>query len=312
MNAETIKEKLLELNSDVPDFSVTLTDGKPKKKGLLGFYVFGTKEIILYTSVHPTEMFLMYTAIHEFAHHVHATGKNPPGKIHHNNMFRAIMHKLLKTAEEKGSYENVLTTDEVFVDLTEKIRRDAITASGRLMKELGNTLLANFNKLTKSGDYFSDFVQRNLQMTVPQAKLLMEIAALEIPDELGYENMKLIARISDAKIRHEAILDFLNGCSVDTVKENIKAKQEEGKGEEEGGEGEGEEEEGEEDVADIIKQAMTAKQCLENIAKALVPSLQEELPQEDVLAFEHILESCFISAEKSYMTTTDFIAESSG
>ncbi len=102
-NDKTIKEKLLELNPDVPDFTVTISHEDRKQNAKLGFYNFETKRITLYTQGLDDRVF-MRLAIHEFAHHVHQweQGGRIQGGSQHSDRFCAIMSRLLIAAEEEG------------------------------------------------------------------------------------------------------------------------------------------------------------------------------------------------------------------
>lgn len=68
MNNDQIKELLLSLEVTNQDFSVTQS-GKESKK-INGLYKPGTFEIIIHNQNFTTENQLIYTAIHEYTHHL--------------------------------------------------------------------------------------------------------------------------------------------------------------------------------------------------------------------------------------------------
>ena len=68
MNQDQVKEILLRLNEDVEEFFVIFS-GKQSNK-VNGLYHPDTREIILHNRNFENDQLLMYTAIHEFAHHV--------------------------------------------------------------------------------------------------------------------------------------------------------------------------------------------------------------------------------------------------
>ena len=74
MNQDQIKEMLLKIEDSELDFSVTFT-GKESKK-VNGLYKPDTHEILLHTKNFKTDNQLIYTAIHEYAHHLIAE-QNP-------------------------------------------------------------------------------------------------------------------------------------------------------------------------------------------------------------------------------------------
>ena len=76
MNQQQVVERLLELDNDVEDFIVTFTGKKSKKVD--GLYKPGNKEIILHNKNFSDDNSLIYTAIHEFAHHIQFTRSSSP------------------------------------------------------------------------------------------------------------------------------------------------------------------------------------------------------------------------------------------
>ncbi len=124
-----LKATLMELNPDVPDFTVNIEYEEPecvKDVGCyLGFYFPETKDIVLYVLGFNTEDRLMFAAIHEFAHHVHSTDNVLPKKGEdgydnydwHNDNYQAIMDELLSVAKEKGLYNGEWKTNGGVVDL---------------------------------------------------------------------------------------------------------------------------------------------------------------------------------------------------
>ena len=106
MTNERIKEILLDLESCEIDFTVTQT-GKESKR-VNGFYKPDTHEIFIHNLNLKTDNMLVYTAIHEYTHHLVTIEKqkNDPSygcacKVHTQD-FWARFGGLLKIAEEKG------------------------------------------------------------------------------------------------------------------------------------------------------------------------------------------------------------------
>ena len=110
MNQDQVKTKLLELDKSVEDFTITFSGKKSKKVD--GLYKPDIREIILHTENFGNDNQLIYTAIHEFAHHIQFTKSSIPISIRaHTNKFWNIFHNLLFDAESKGIYENVFKKD---------------------------------------------------------------------------------------------------------------------------------------------------------------------------------------------------------
>ncbi len=208
---------LLQLNADVDDFTVTFTGKKSKKVD--GLYKPGNREIILHNKNFNDDNALIYTAIHEFAHHIQFTGSAlPVSSRTHTNLFWNIFHKLLFKAEEKGIYVNLFRKEQKFVELTAKIKELYFSANGRLMKEFGGLLMEAYELCLKYGTSFEDYVDRELQLHRSVAKTLMKVNTLNIDPEIGYENMKLVASIKEPEIRDLAETAFVQGQSPDMVR----------------------------------------------------------------------------------------------
>jgi len=73
MNQDQVKEKLLAIEDAALDFSVIFSGKKSKKVN--GLYKPDTREIIIHNRNFPDANLLMYTAIHEYAHHLHACAR---------------------------------------------------------------------------------------------------------------------------------------------------------------------------------------------------------------------------------------------
>ncbi len=221
MNQDQVKEKLLLLEEDVEEFKVIFS-GKTSKK-VHGLYHPETREIIIHNRNFNNDSALLYTAIHEFAHHIQfTTSETPVTNRAHTTAFRSIFHRLLEKAERDGIYENYLGKNDELQTLAEKIRSEFIHANGDLMKRFGHALMEAEKLCRKHNARFEDFIERVLQMPKSTAFTLMKVKALDLPNELGYENMKTVAAVRNRNARSEAIQAFRDGFSPDMVKQNIK------------------------------------------------------------------------------------------
>lgn len=217
MNNDQIKQHLLALEPDVPDFTVILS-GKESRKAD-GLYFPDRREIVLHNRNFQNDNQLMYTAIHEFAHHVHFSGPDHPATARsHTTAFWGILHALLARAEAQGVYRSIFDTDDEFLVLAEQIKEKFLTVNGELMKELGR-LLARVEELCRlHGASFDDFVDRKLLLHRHAAKVIMKVASLDIPPQIGFENMKAVARIRDDAKREVTLQAFVEGKSPDMVR----------------------------------------------------------------------------------------------
>ena len=223
MNQDQVKKDLLRLDKDVEDFTVTFSGKKSRKVD--GLYRHEWSEIIIHNKNFANDNALMYTAIHEFAHHVQfkKTGA-PVSHRAHTNLFWDIFHKLLRKAEEKGVYGNVFKSDERFTMLTKKLKDNFIHVDGEIMKELGGLLLEAHTLCRETGASFEDYVDRELLLHRRAAKAIMSIHARDINPEIGYENMKTVASIRDDGVMRLAEKAFMEGHSPDMVKAKFKPR----------------------------------------------------------------------------------------
>ena len=221
MNQDQIKTLLLELNSDVEDFSVIFS-GKMSKK-VDGLYYPEKQEIIIHNKNFTEDNPLVYTAIHEFAHHIQFTQIEAEITSRaHTVLFWNIFHKLLIQAEEKGIYENLFSNDKRFISLTNRIKTDYLQKNGTLMKEFGKLLIEALDLCQQNHANFEDYVDRALGLNRTAAKSIMKVYAMDVSSEIGFDNMKIVAGIKEEKQRKDAEESFSEGQSPDMVKATIK------------------------------------------------------------------------------------------
>ena len=224
MNQEQVKTQLLQLKDTIEDFQVIFS-GKSSKK-VDGLYHPENREIIIHNKNFPDDNSLMYTAIHEFAHHVQFTESSAPVSSRaHTNHFWNIFHNLLFLAEDKGIYNNTFKTDKEFIALTKKIKDNFVNVDARLMKDFGKFLLEAFELCLKNHLSFDDYVDRELQLHRNTAKTLIKIHSKDINPEIGFENMKMVANIREDTQRERAEAAFLEGRTPDMVKAEIRVKE---------------------------------------------------------------------------------------
>lgn len=225
MNQDQVKQRLLRLAEDVEEFSLVFS-GKTSKKAN-GLYHPDTREIIIHNRNFDSDNALMYTAIHEFAHHVHFTQSAVPvGPKSHTREFRRILHTLLSKAEQMGIYRNIFDETPEFIALTARIKREFLTKNGDLMKEFGRILIEADALCRRYNARFEDYVERVLSMDRSSATTIMKVHSLDVNSEIGFENMATVARIGDVDKRTEAEEAFAKGMSPDLVKSMIRSERE--------------------------------------------------------------------------------------
>ena len=225
MNQEQVKDKLLMINPEVSDFTVTFS-GKMSKK-VDGLYYPDRKEIIIHNKNFADDNQLMYTAIHEFAHHVHFMKSSAPvSSRSHTIAYYDIFHKLLYRAEELKIYRNIFESIEEFRTLTEKIKRDYLAKNGQLMKDFGSLLMQARELCRKYNVSFEDYVDRALSLHRNEAKTIMKTFVMDINPEIGYENMKTVAKIRDEDLRKGVEEAFFENKTVDMIRAEIRPEKE--------------------------------------------------------------------------------------
>jgi hypothetical protein len=217
MNQEQVKELLVALQPPKEDVTITFT-GKESKK-VDGLYKPADREILIHNKNFINEEQIVYTAIHEYAHHLQFTESPVPVSSRaHTTRFWNTFHTLLKKAEEKGIYNNPFKRDERFLELTREIKEKFLMVNGGLMKELGGYLLRVQQLCIETGCSFQDYVDRELGLPRAEAKNVMKVTAMDIPHQVGYDNMKMLSRIKDDDMREMAMESMNQGFSPDMVK----------------------------------------------------------------------------------------------
>lgn len=223
MNQDQVKEMLLRLESNSPEFQVVFT-GKSSRK-VNGLYKPDAREILLHNKNFSSDEELIYTAIHEFAHHLHFCSSNPPSSSRtHNGVFWSMFHRLLAQAEEMGLYRNLFKVEPEFSKLTEEIRTKYLVPLAVLTKDLGQTLLQAVQLCGKYHVRFEDYMDRVLCIPRNTVKSAMASFAQDISTDFGPDHLKLMAGIKDPEIRRELEVHRREGASVEMLKQEIKGE----------------------------------------------------------------------------------------
>ncbi len=226
MNQDQVKDLLLQLDNHVKDFKVIFS-GKTSKK-VNGLYLPDKKEIIIHNKNFKDDNLLIYTAIHEFAHHVHISNSTiPVSNRSHTNEFWNTFHYLLIKAEGFGLYKNIFQENEEFVNLTKEIKESYLYKNGELMKETGKLLIKAINLCQSYNVRFDDYVDRILMINRTTANTMVKIYSMDINPELGFDNMKIVSKIKDAEERKIIENDFMGGKTHNMVKAEIASKRQE-------------------------------------------------------------------------------------
>ncbi len=220
MDQETVKKKLLEVRNDVPPFDLIFSGKKSRK--VHGLYKPDESLIILHNKNFSSEGQYLYTALHEFAHHIHFTMTSSViSAKSHTTQYWSIFHQLLADAEKKGVYINIFRKDPRFLELTDRIRSKYLVPHGALMKDFGNALLEAFALCTENGAAYEDYLDRELGFGRTDATACIRSHQYDLDPAVGFDAMKVASRIKDADLRSEVIDAFKDGQSTPVIKTNI-------------------------------------------------------------------------------------------
>jgi hypothetical protein len=120
-SAEQVKKKLNAVYQAQFDYSVAFRRRKSNK--VHGLYKHATNEIIIHNLNFVDDNFLMYTAIHELAHHICMTER---GEVttEHTLLFYSVFHDLLESAAAKEVYARKKDDLQKFVEQAKKTDRE--------------------------------------------------------------------------------------------------------------------------------------------------------------------------------------------
>ena len=231
MNQDEVKEKLLAIKDAPMEFTVIFSGKKSKKVN--GLYKPDSREIIIHnknfsgTGYDTGDNLLIYTAIHEYAHHLHACARG--GHLSpraHTAEFWAILHELLEIAESKDVYKDVFSESKELEDLTKVIREKYLNENGSLVKELGEMLLKAHELCDSIGGRYEDYVDRILRIPRQAANLAVRMHQYNLNPVTGADNMRFLAGISNQEKREAAENALINGKSPDTVRTAVRKKPE--------------------------------------------------------------------------------------
>ncbi|MBQ3318936.1 MAG: hypothetical protein IJM77_04080 [Spirochaetia bacterium] len=220
MNQDQLADKLRTL-ADVPPFTLVFSGKKSKKVD--GLYKPLTQEILIHNKNMTGDSDLIYTAIHEFAHHVVScqSGNVTLSNRCHTAKFWATFHQLLKKAEETGIYSNPFKSDQTFIQLTKQIKEDFLQKNGAIMRDFAKVLNQARSMCIERHLSFEDYVDRELGMEKTTANTLLRIEKYDVTPEIGYDNMKTVSAMKDDQKREAAVRAFMEGESSDSVKTSI-------------------------------------------------------------------------------------------
>jgi hypothetical protein len=223
MNQDQVKAALLSIEDAPIEFTVVFSGKKSGK--INGLYKPASREILIHNRNFDDDNLLLYTAIHEYAHHLHACSRGGVlSSRSHTTEFWAILHALLEKAETKKVYKNIFTESPELVKMTETIREKYLHQNGSLVKELGMLLLKAGELCNTIGARFEDYIDRVLCIPRVAAKMAIKMFEYDLDPALGSDNMRFLAGIKNENERVTAEKSLQEGKSPDIVKRETMKK----------------------------------------------------------------------------------------
>ncbi len=222
---------LLDIQDSKLEFSV-VQSGKESKR-VNGLYKPDTREILLHNKNFKTDNQLVYTAVHEYVHHLvfeeqiaQNGGREPPHQARsHTRYFWAKFNALLEIAEQKGYYRMQLSDSPELEALTKEIREKYIAPNGHLMIEFGRALVRAQGLCEQANIRYEDYIDRVLQLPRTAARSMQQVSVLPDADaDMGFENMKIVAGTRKADERAKVTEAIKAGKSPDSVIAMMKKK----------------------------------------------------------------------------------------
>lgn len=224
MNQEAVYRILLETEPTPSPFTLVFSGRENRKVN--GLYKPDSAEIVIHNRNFDSDNQLIYTALHEYAHHLHHCRNAGLSQARpHTQEFWAIFHDLVSKAEGKGLYKNVFETEPEFQELTRQIKERCMRANGEILLEFGR-LLSQAAALCRTYKMrFEDYIER--VVGIPRATATAAIAAEQIGLDpgLGWDSLMFVSKIKNPDDRAQVIESLSAGASPTAVKGMLKSEQ---------------------------------------------------------------------------------------
>jgi hypothetical protein len=204
----SVREALARLRLARVDWSLAFSG--ERSQTVNGFYTPDKREIVINDNFSSDEA-LIYTAIHEYAHHIAMTEYGVKLSSAHSPAFWYVFYALLSEAERQGLYSNPFK--DGFYDTTEAIV-DLLQKECDLMKDVGALLIAAKEKCDGVGARFEDYVERELRQSMPWAKTCMRSAVARVPSDVGPESMRFLCSVKNPYTRRRLVKEIRAGWTI--------------------------------------------------------------------------------------------------
>ncbi|MDC7221582.1 MAG: hypothetical protein PQJ59_16730 [Spirochaetales bacterium] len=195
MNQDEVKS-ILDKYTDHKEYTVIFS-GKASKK-VDGLYHPDTKEIIIHNKNFQNENSLIYTALHELAHHIDNMENGIVQRNAHGGQWPTILHELIEKAIE----------NQDFIPIDPEKVSNAVRANNmqtKYLKEFGKVCIQLMDHCMTRDYPFEDIYLRVLKMKKGEVLKAMKVFGLDISEEIGPDMAKKVAQIKNPAEREEAI-----------------------------------------------------------------------------------------------------------
>ena len=206
MTTEEIKKMLLDIHPTDTDFTVVLT-GKASIR-VNGLYKPDTKEILVHNKNFTSDNQLIYTAIHEYCHHLLNNGII--NSRCHTKEFWFLYHNLLDIAVQKGFYTR--DRSDLLNQMISEAKKIDVEIAG-LERKLGLKLAKIQLQCEKEKVRVEDVIDRDLQMKRTTAHSAVRCSLVPEPEvtEVGQDVQKVLAGSGSVTERERIKNDIQKG-----------------------------------------------------------------------------------------------------
>jgi type IV secretory pathway VirJ component len=219
MNQEAVRERLMQLHGCSQEFTVVFSGKKSARVN--GLYVPARMEILIHNRNFNgddgkcNENLLMYTAIHELAHHICFTELGQQGSKSHTQLFWSTFHDLLNAAEDKGLYAlEVDDATQLYIDRARELSRQIAA----LQRELGEVLSKINESCHQQGLRAEDVIERKVQISRKTMHKAVTAHVLDLPEDVGCDVQAAIIEERNPENREEILAGGKQGKTIAQLK----------------------------------------------------------------------------------------------
>jgi predicted Zn-dependent protease with MMP-like domain len=189
-----------------------------KSNSVNGLYKPDSKEIIINDRNFNDDNLLIYTAIHELAHHICMTERNMRNGKAHTQIFWSVFHDLLDSAISKNIYVRGMNASlQSLVKQAQEIDRQI----ARLQRTLGGVLLEIHKQCADANVRYDDVIDNEVRLSRKTRNAAVKSAQCSVPDAYGQDVQNIIIQANNDDTRSFIFGQAENNKSIDQIKTNV-------------------------------------------------------------------------------------------